>query len=780
MSFFSRLGASLLALLLTCPGLAAELQWQGKPLRDYIDWLSAQDATIIYSSDLVRDDYRVRVEPGNADPATALQEAIAPYGLTVQDGPGGSLLVVSAKPEGTDGLESAVDAKVTEKSIEPELPEIIVVSSVYRLRYDPAGSHTFLDRDLTTKMPDVGDDAVRGIDRLPGTANGGVSTKAHIRGGSDNEQLFLFDGLRLYEPYHLKDFQALSTIIDQGAISGIDFYSAGYQVQYGDRMSGVVDISMREPPVDTTTELSLSFFNASVLSMGRFGGSNRGDWFTSLRRGNLDLIADAINSDYGAPRYQDAFLHIGWQFDRTYVSSNALLSYDKIQVYEPDGSEQADAKYQNTVIWLKAETDWSESVSSRTIMSLTHINNSRNGQTDIPLVASGSVNDRRDFESAALSQDWQVDLFDNWSLNTGFDIKRLEATYGYDSTLDIYPPFDQIFDNQPSLQRSIQATPEGRQYAVYLQSRWRLRDNLILDAGVRWDQQTYTTAQNDDQTSPRFNLLYQLGERTEFRLGFGRYYQAQEINELQVQDGIANYYAAQRARHLVASVSHMLTSGIDIRAEYYEKKYNSLMPRYENAFDSLVLVPELQIDRVRVDASSANARGAELMITGNDSADSLLWWLSYSWAKIEDMLPGGDVKRSWDQTHTVKAGINWDWKKWSFSAAGSVHTGWPQTSLGVESVSNPDGSTSLVATTSDRNAYRYSPFHTLDVRASRQFDVRIGELTGFIEITNLYNQENPCCTKYRLVPDADGNPVLSAKQGNWLPIVPSLGVVWQF
>src|SRR5690606_1884869 len=169
------------------------------------------------------------------------------------------------------------------------------------------------------------------------------------------------DGLRLYEPYHMKDFHTIETIVDQGAIAGIDFYSAGYQAHYGDRMSGVVDIGLREPPEDTETQLALTFFHTSALSRGRFGGDDRGDWLVSGRRSNLDLLADMVNPDYGAPRYQDYLAHVGWEIGgHTYLSGNALLSKDKISLSLSDGSEQANARYGNDVLWIKAETEWSD------------------------------------------------------------------------------------------------------------------------------------------------------------------------------------------------------------------------------------------------------------------------------------------------------------------------------------------------------------------------------------------------------------------------------------
>ncbi len=78
------------------------------------------------------------------------------------------------------------------------------------------------------------------------------------------------------------------------------------------------------------------------------------------------------------------------------------------------------------------------------------------------------------------------------------------------------------------------------------------------------------------------------------------------------------------------------------------------------------------------------------------------------------------------------------------------------------------------------NSRRHPTFHTIDVRTSRRFDVARGELTTLLEISNLYNQSNACCTKYRLLPESNGNQALISNEGNWPPLIPSLGVIWQF
>jgi hypothetical protein len=763
--------------LLLHAAIAAESPWIGRPLQEYIEALRAQGLAVNYSSDLVWKSYTVQEEPADLNPTDALRLALQPYGLVLVDGPSDRLLITHDRSNGARSDLSQIPNTTTAMETEP-LAEVIVTSSLYNLGYETAGSHTFLDQELTTNLPDLGEEPVRAVLRLPGIANGGVSTRNHIRGGLDNEQLFLVDGLRLYEPYHLKDFHSVATIVNQGAIAGIDLHSAGYQARFGDRMSGVVDISLVEPPNEAVTELGFSFFNTSLMSMGRFGGNKRGDWLISVRRGNLDLISDAVNSDLGSPRFQDLLARIGWQVnERSYLSVNFLTSFDKIDIATSSGSENAKAKYVTRVGWLKLQTDWSEVLSSSTILSLTDIDNTRLGTNDNPGVASGLVDEENDFEIVALKQDWKFSPTETWAFSSGFNVRRLEANYRYDSTLLIEPPFDEIFDNQLLTVNSIRTSPSGNQYAVYFESRWRPFENLVIDLGFRWDQQTYTTSDNDDQTSPRVNLMYRVDEKTVFKVGFGQFYQAQEINELQVSDGVEEFFPAQRAQHFVTSLSHRFDSGLSLRLELYKKEYHSLMPRFENAFDALVLLPELQIDRVRIDSGNATAKGAELMLSGERG--QMLWWVSYTWADIKDQFESGSVPRSWDQPHTLKGGLNWDWKKWNFSAAGSAHTGWPKTELAADTIIRTDGSTQLIVST-ERNSQRHSIFNSVDIRASRRFDVSRGELTGFMEITNLYNRENPCCTEYTIKTDEDGNETIDANEGNWLPLIPSMGIVWRF
>ena len=749
--------------------------WKGAQLTEFLEFLNGQGLHVIYSSDLVSDDYLVVDEPNLADLRGSLTAALMPFGLSVNDGPAGSLLVVRV-----DAPRRSRPTKVATFDDAP-LPEIVITTSLYRLENTLSGSHTYLDRELATRIPAAAEEAVRLTNRVPGTASGGISTRNHVRGGEANEVLFLLDGLRLYEPYHLKDFQSVATIVNSHAITGIDFYTGAYPARYGDRMSGVMSIGLREPVKQVETELSLSFFNASALSLGIFGDEQQGDWLVAARRGNLDLIIDVIDPDFGSPDYSDLLMHMGWEFGPLAdIKINYLASNDKIRLTDADRGEQARANYENEVFWLKWISTWSGALRSETILSYTGLRNDRNGSLNLPGIVIGALDDASDYHVAAFKQDWIFAPPGQWMLSFGVDAKHVDAKYQFSSTKAVSPPFDGILDNQPLVVRDFDTSADGAQYAAYAELKWRPRSKITIGVGLRRDHQSYTTAQNDAQTSPRASLLYRISDRTEFRLGWGQFSQAQEANELQISDGIDTFFPAQRAEHVVANLKHSFAAGVELDLSLYRKSFRKVRPRFENAFDSLTLVPEIQFDRVRIDSDSAESRGAEFMLSKGSSAETFFWWVGYAWSVVEDSTAAGKLRRSWDQTQTGKAGMSWRWKKWDFSAAAEAHTGWPKTELIWATVTNPDGSEELIVSTTELNARRHSNFHTLDARVSRVFDVKRGDLTLFLEVTNLYDRANPCCTEYSLDASNSGASTIRAKEANWLPLLPSLGVIWRF
>jgi hypothetical protein len=93
------------------------------------------------------------------------------------------------------------------------LNEVIVTPSHFRLLEEQPESRQFLSREEVRQMPHAADDLYRAVKRLPGAAGGDFTAKINVRGGEQDELLVILDGLELYEPFHLKDFQSVFSII---------------------------------------------------------------------------------------------------------------------------------------------------------------------------------------------------------------------------------------------------------------------------------------------------------------------------------------------------------------------------------------------------------------------------------------------------------------------------------------------------------------------------------------------------------------------------------------
>jgi carboxypeptidase family protein len=85
----------LLVALTALPALAQESRpYQGLPLVEALSDLQARGLRIIFSSAIVRSDLRVFTEPRGTTAREQLDELLAPHGLMVREGPGGTLQVV--------------------------------------------------------------------------------------------------------------------------------------------------------------------------------------------------------------------------------------------------------------------------------------------------------------------------------------------------------------------------------------------------------------------------------------------------------------------------------------------------------------------------------------------------------------------------------------------------------------------------------------------------------------------------------------------------------------
>jgi len=78
---------------------------------------------------------------------------------------------------------------------------------------------------------------------------------------------------------------------------------------------------------------------------------------------------------------------------------------------------------------------------------------------------------------------------------------------------------------------------------------------------------------------------------------------------------------------------------------------------------------------------------------------------------------------------------------------------------------------------------RHADYHRLDLRLSRDFKLRRGTMTLFIDVQNAYDQQNEAGFDFgrdSLSLRPDGSVAFAPKYEYWLGVLPSFGVGWKF
>ena len=264
----------------------------------------------------------------------------------------------------------------------PTIETVIVAASRYEISRDIATSSFSMDQRSIQSMPDIGEDPIRVTQRLPGTAASGASAVAHFRGGEHNEIGIMLNGQWLFDPFHMRDYQNIFSAIDARAIDGVEVYTGGFPVRYGDRMSGMVLMDSLDADESRYHEIGVSVFNTSFLTAGREGDHN---WLFSARRGNLDLV---IDPKFGQPSYFDVFGEYGFELSpNVRLSVNTLFASDQVElVLETDPAEREAiiSDTRNAQVWLRLDSNWSPTLASTTVLSFVDYSNRRDGEAGDP------------------------------------------------------------------------------------------------------------------------------------------------------------------------------------------------------------------------------------------------------------------------------------------------------------------------------------------------------------------------------------------------------------
>ncbi|MEE9443149.1 MAG: TonB-dependent receptor [candidate division Zixibacteria bacterium] len=680
--------------------------------------------------------------------------------------------------------------KVTVKSI-------VVIPGSYSIMGEEPVVHQTLSRAEIATVPQVGDDFFRAVRRLPGMCGTDYSSKFEIRGGEFEEVLVTLDGLEISEPFHMKDFDGGAvSVVDVATVEGVDLMTGGFPARYGDKMSGVFNIRSRSIPVDKTRiSAGFSLSNFRALAEGSFG-NGRGTWLMSARRGFIDLVLNLVGAaDDLKPRYYDFFGKVAYQVNRNHVLNfDVLHAHDDLNFLEDD-MDTLISDYGNTHAWINLHSMWHRRLMSRSIVSVSRLNHNRRGQEidDNFNLPEHIISEEESSICIGLKTDWQYEASDQFNLEFGLHGRSLRARQDYTSRSFTYE-LRWLGDRWGPYLAQVDTTlvglkPYGRKFAAYFSGRFNIDKSLIAEAGCRYDYASHT---GDALGSPRVGLIYQVNPQTSLRAGWGKYYQTEGIEEISIVDGEDRFHPAQRADQYGVGLEHQFESGTQLRVEGYLKKYSRLRPDYRNSLSSHERFPERRYDRQAVMRESSTARGIEIYLK-RDIGSRLSWYVSYAHAKVEDSVrsiyfPRTGVEDTYDQVlkspRDVRNTFYLDLiyrpgPSWQLNLAFQYHTGWPYTSLHLERVEISPGTViNYIVPDKEWNA-RFEPFHRLDFRLNRFFDLAGGRLNMFLEVLNVYARENVRGYSYLVSGEGDDAVLLVEPEDFWFGILPSLGVSYE-
>ena len=460
---------------------------------------------------------------------------------------------------------------------------------------------------------------------------------------------------------------------------------------------------------------------------------------------------------------------------RLTVTGNLLGSSDDIALADDaDREERAQAEHQDEYRWLRLDHRLPGGAVGRTLLTRAEFDSTRSGTSEKAGLSSGTLTDIRDFSIRSAQTEWSWPLGERWLIEFGGQLSHVEGRYDYSEDVS----FDLLFDvpgtpATPARQRNLAVVASGRPASAHVAFRHRITDRITGDFGLRWDDSSLN-ASDGSAMVPRLGIRFDITGNTELRASVGRLNQTQAINELPISDGVDFFFPRQSSDQAVVGLLHEFPAGGTLRVEAYRKRMHDLNPRFENMLNARVLLPELKPDRVRIEPLSAAAHGLELMYQ-SPRERPLDWWVSWSWARVEDRFATDTIPRSWDQPLSLGAGIEWTIGQWQLALASTFRSGWPTTTVALD-----DSGAIPIVVAGRRNDSRFRHYRSIDVLASRTFEFERSSLALTIELTNLLDRRNPCCTEYEIGDDEDEAGQLLLKELAYLPIVPSVGIRWSF
>ena len=269
------------------------------------------------------------------------------------------------------------------KSTVTNLPDVVISD-----RAVEASSLTRLDPKKAKLLPSMGGGIENLVKTLPGViSNNEMSSQYTVRGGNFDENLIYVNGIEIYRPFLVGSGQQEGlSFVNSRLVNNIEFSAGGFAVEYGDKMSSVLDVTYKTPR-ETAGSLTLSLLGAETHVEGVLG-KDKFSYLIGARYKNTSIALNMLNTKGTyKPNFTDVQTLLNYKFNDKWNLS-FLGYYSRNQYYLAPISSSADAGYINTVLRLDIYMEGQEVDNYATGMGAVTLDFKPNKDLDLKFIAS--------------------------------------------------------------------------------------------------------------------------------------------------------------------------------------------------------------------------------------------------------------------------------------------------------------------------------------------------------------------------------------------------------
>jgi len=455
-----------------------------------------------------------------------------------------------------------------------------------------------------------------------------------IRGNSPMGLLWRMDGMDIPNPNHFASIGTTGgglSMINNNTLSNSDFFTGAFPAEYGDALSGVFDLKMRNgnnQNYEYTAQLGFNGIEAGAEGpISREKGSS---FLLNYRYSMLVLVDQIIGTEAlsvsAVPYYHDLSFKFNFP-DKKYgkFSITGIGGISGINENESDKDtsqwsssyEGSDYHFGSRMGTLIASHTYFFNPKTRleSYISLSGVN-SQVRQDTFTVVNRIPAPQRR-------QDSWQTALQLSASIHKRPDPKNL-FEIGLNFQWVFYRFDDKSAMDGPDLVPKIEANGNSTFLKGYVQWQHKFTDQLALNAGLSGLFSGYNRKCSAD---PRLSFKWQINAQHSISLGTGIYSQLPEEMFYFIETGLPDGTIAltnkdlgyMRSFHLVLGYDFLIFSNLRLKAEsYYQHLFNipvkENVPAYsmlnfgEDSFSSLPIIDSL------ISGGTGNNLGIELTL----------------------------------------------------------------------------------------------------------------------------------------------------------------------